>query len=121
MLVILILIFVAIMMVAIFKSISEAEEHAENLRQEEEKRINLINAVISEAPHRPTEALISQRDEIYRAFDELKSAQRTNSMKTKEMVWLVIDGKLCPYGMDINTCYTLLKHLNQEIERRRKM
>lgn len=112
-----IIVIVVCVLVGIAKGISASEEQAERKQREEEEKKNLINTVISQSKQFPTDVLISQRDEVHRAYNELLACKRTGSFKIKEMVWIRIGDKFgC--GMDLNTCYTILQHLNSEIKRR---
>lgn len=101
----------------IVKGLSASKEQAEREQREKEEKTNLINTLISQSRQFPTDVLISQRNEVYRAYKELEACKRSGSFKIKEMVWIRIGDKFgC--GMDLNTCYTILQHLNSEIKRR---
>lgn len=113
-----IIVVVVCVIVGIVKGMSAGKEQAERKQREEAENINLINTVISESRQFSTDVLTSQRDEVYRVYKELEACKRAGSFKIKEMVWIRVGDKFgC--SMDLNTCYTILQHLNREIDGRR--
>jgi len=113
-----IIVVVICVIVGIVKGISASKEQAERQQAEMAANTNLINTVIADSRRFSTDVLISQRDEVYRAYKELEACRRSGSFKIKEMVWIRV-GDNFGCSMDINTCYTILQHLNKEIESRR--
>lgn len=113
-----ILIVIVIIVAVIIKGISDYDKQIEIEQQKKEEKAKLLNTVISQSRQFPTEVLISQRDEVYRAYTVLESCKRSGTMKIQEMVWIRVGDKMGCW-MDIGTCCAVIKHLDQEIERRR--
>ncbi len=112
-----IIVVIVCVIVGIVKGISDGKEQVERQQAEAAANTNLINTVIAESRQFSTDVLISQRDEVYRAYKELDACRRSGSFKIKEMVWIRVGDEFGCY-MNINTCYTILQHLNKEIEGR---
>jgi hypothetical protein len=113
-----IIVFIGILLFYFFKSIIDSQRKHE--REEKEKKDNekLINTIISEAKTFPINVVISQRDSVREAYNELLECKRTGSHKIKTFVLIRVGDKLgC--GMDLNTCRTVLHLLNEEIARRK--
>jgi hypothetical protein len=109
---------IIILVVAIINAKKDAEE-AERRRQIEEKeKRKLMNTVISEARQFPTDVVISQKDEVGRVCMILDECRRTGAFKAEEFAWIRVGDQLGAF-MDRDTAYTILRHLNAEIERRK--
>ena len=103
--------------IGIIKGIFDCQKVEERKRCEEEENKQLINAIVVRSQKLSKEVLINERNEVYRAYNELEGCRRAGSMKVKEWVW-ISDGNTVGFGLDIDTCYTILQCLNQEIARR---
>ncbi len=112
-----IIIGVICIFVAIVKGISNNAEQTKKMQQEKNANEKLVNTIISESLQLSTSALISQRNEVFRAYDELVACKKAGSFKIKEFVWIKV-GNDFGCSMDINTCYKVLQYLNTELERR---
>ena len=78
----------------------------------------MINQIFSDSKNFPTNVLISQRDDVQQAYNELYDCKQRGSMKTKEILPFFRVGDDCGCSMDLKTCDIVLKILNDEIQRR---
>lgn len=111
------ILFIILIVIAVIKGIENGQKRTEQIQKEQIENQNLINTIISESKQFPTEVLISQRDEVLRAYNELYNCKQNGLMKKKEYVWIRVGNKIgCP--MDLKTCYTVLEFLSEEINKR---
>lgn len=114
---IMIVIVVVCIVVGIIKGVQQSQEAAERMQREEEEKQKMINQIISGSKKFSTEVLISQREEVQRAFNVLYECKRSGSIQRLEIVYIPAgDDWAC--SMDLKTCHTVLQILDDEIKRR---
>lgn len=111
------ILFIILIVIAVFKGIENGQKRTEQIQKEQIENQKLINTIIYESKQFPTEVLISQRDAVLQAYNELLSCKQAGLRKSKEIVWIRV-GNNIGCSMDLKTSYTILEFLTEEINRR---
>lgn len=114
-----VIVFVLCIVIAIIKGLGNHQKNAERIEKEQKENQKMINQIISDSKNFPTNVLISQRDDVQQAYNGLYDCKQRGSMKTKEILPFFRVGDDCGCSMDLETCDTVLKILNDEIQKRR--
>lgn len=113
-----IIIFVVFIVIAIIKGVDSHQKNIEKIQKEQNEKQKLINQVILDSKRFPTEMLISQRDDMLQAYNILYDCKQRGSTQTKELLPFFRVGDDLGCSVDLKTSHTILKILNDEIQRR---
>ena len=116
-----VIVVIICVVVGILKGIKESEERAERMRREQEEQQKLIKQIEADTKVFPTNVLISQREEVWQAYNVLYDCKQRGSIQTKELLLFFRVGDKLGCSMDLKTCDIVLDILNDEIERRNKL
>ena len=113
-----VIIVIICVIVGIAKAIQQSQEQAERLQKQREENQKLINQITLDSKRFPTSVLISQRDEMLEAYNELYSCKQRGALKRKELLPLFRVGDDLGCSVDLETSYAIWKILDDEIKRR---